>query len=193
MIAAIVLAAGQSTRMGKAKMLLPWGETTVIGMVVSTLKEAGVTDIHVVTGGTHAQLNKLLQEYKVHLIFNDQYMNGEMLTSIQVGLRNIGGEINAILIVLGDQPQIEPAVVRAVIERYRSTAHEIIVPSYKMHRGHPWLLAKSYWREILGLHPPQTLRDFLNEHNRDIDYVGVDTSSVIQDLDTKEDYHRYQP
>lgn len=193
MISAVVLAAGQSARMGKPKMLLPWGKTTVIGKVISTLTEAGLSDVYVVTGGAQAELEKLLDTHPVHLVFNDQFMNGEMLTSVQVGLSNIEREIDAILIVLGDQPQVESVVVQAVIERYQSTAHELIVPSYRMHRGHPWLLGKSYWIEILGLHPPLTLRDFLNEHNGDIDYVNVDTPSVVQDLDTREDYHRYKP
>lgn len=193
MISAVVLAAGQSARMGKPKMLLPWGKTTVIGKVISTLTEAGLSDVYVVTGGAQAELEKLLDTHPVHLVFNDQFMNGEMLTSVQVGLSNIEREIDAILIVLGDQPQIETLVVQAVIERYRSTAHELVVPSYRMHRGHPWLLGKSYWIEVLGLHPPFTLRDFLNEHNGDIDYVNVDTPSVVQDLDTREDYHRYKP
>lgn len=192
MISAIVLAAGQSTRMGQQKMLLPWGQTTVIGKVVSTLSEAGVHDIHVVTGGSRNALEALLQEYEIDFIFNKDYSNGEMLTSVQIGLRYMG-ELEAALIVLGDQPQIESNVVQAIVERYLLTQNKIIVPSYKMHRGHPWLIEKSYWKEILNLTPPLTLRDFLNMHNEVIDYICVDTPSVIQDLDTQSDYTQYKP
>ncbi len=193
MISAIVLAAGLSTRMGSQKMLLPWGVTTVIGKVILTLQEAGIHAIQVVTGGTHAELNVLLQEYNVQLVFNKDYENGEMLTSIQVGIREVNEAADAILIVLGDQPQINAQVVGEIIKRFQVTRHPIIVPSYRMHRGHPWLLGQSYWEETLALKPPMTLRDFLIKHNAEIDYLNVDTPSVLQDLDTQQDYSQNKP
>jgi len=193
MISAIVLAAGQSTRMGQQKMLLPWGHSTVIGKVLTTLLEAGVHDIHLVTGGSHTELENDLKEFKIDFIYNKDYNDGEMLTSIQVGLRGVGVESEAVLVVLGDQPQIESNIVQDILDRYISTHHKIIVPSYNMHRGHPWLIEKSYWEEILDLMPPHTLRDFLNMHNEVVDYVNVDTPSVIQDLDTQNDYYKYKP
>ena len=193
MISAIVLAAGRSTRMGSQKMLLPWGETTVIENVISTLQEVGIPNIRVVTGEMHAKISERLQEYNVQLVFNKDYENGEMLTSIQVGICEINAAADAILIVLGDQPQIKAQVIREIIERYLVTHHPIIVPSYKMHRGHPWLLGQSFWEEILALKPPETLRDFLIKHNVEIDYVNVDTPSVLQDLDTQQDYSQFKP
>ncbi len=193
MISAIVLAAGQSTRMGAQKLLLPWGNSTVIGTVLSTVSGAGITDIHVVTGGAYSTLKEHLKEYELHLLFNDQYKNGEMVTSIKVGLNNLGEGTRAILVVLGDQPQVEVKVITAVVDRFTTTGHEIVVPSYQMHRGHPWLCGVSYRQEILDLLPPLTLKDFLNRHARDIDYVEVDTPGIIQDLDTQEDYDLYKP
>ena len=193
MITAIVLAAGQSVRMGTQKMLLPWGETTVISKVVATLVEAGVSEIYVVTGGNHAAITRLIQGPDIHLVINPDYANGEMLTSVQVGLKAIAKDIEATLIVLGDQPQIESQVVRAVLARFQGTSHPLIVPSYRMHRGHPWLLGKSYWEEVLALKPPLTLHDFLNSKKQVIDYMEVDTPSVMQDLDTRQDYSRYKP
>ena len=193
MISAIVLAAGKSTRMGEYKMLLPWGQTSVIGQVVSTLLSVGINDVYVVMGGHQTELKKTLNEYLVNYLFNKDYKNGEMLTSVQVGLRGVGNKYDAALIVLGDQPQIESRVVREILERYLSTHHKIIVPSYKMHRGHPWLIDKFYWEEILNLIPPDNLRNFLSMHNEVIKYINVETSSVIQDLDTKNDYSLYKP
>lgn len=193
MISAIVLAAGQSKRMGTQKMLLPWGGTSVIGKVISTLSASGIFDIHVVTGGIHSELEKKLKEFNVHFVYNPEYRNGEMLTSIQVGLRDISEEDDAALVVLGDQPQIDKHVVQLIMDCYRLTRHNIIVPSYQMHRGHPWLLGKPFWEEILELKPPHTLRDFLNKHNEIIDYVLVDNPGVIQDLDDQKDYDLYKP
>lgn len=193
MISAIVLAAGHSKRMGQQKMLLPWGKTTVIGQVVSTLYIAGVNDIHIVTGGSQTILKDALKEYKVDFIFNKEFENCEMLTSVQVGLSSLGEGSEAAMIVLGDQPQIETQVVRAIMERFLATHHKIIVPSYKMHRGHPWLVGKSNWQEILDLEPPHTLRNFLYVNHDVIDYINIDTPSVLQDLDTQNDYSLYKP
>lgn len=193
MISAIVLAAGQSTRMGEYKMLLPWGQTSVLGHVVATILEAGVNDVYAVTGGNQIELKEALKEYKINYLYNQDFENGEMLTSVQVGLSGLGDECDAALIVLGDQPQIESRVVREIVERNVSTHHKIIVPSYKMHRGHPWLIEKLFWKDILNLLPPQSLRNFLNMHYEVIDYLNVETPSVLQDLDTKNDYSHYKP
>lgn len=193
MISAIVLAAGMSTRMGTSKMLLPWGNTTVIGKVVHTLSQAGITDIRVVAGGTYNELKKILVDSDVQVLINRNFTNGEMLTSIQVGLDGIGKAFEAILVVLGDQPQIETQVVQILLDRYVATRNSIIVPSYKMHRGHPWLLGKSHWQEIKELKSPLTLHDFLNQHNKIIDYVNVNTPSILQDLDTQTDYLKFKP
>jgi molybdenum cofactor cytidylyltransferase len=193
MISAIVLAAGLSKRMGTNKMLLPWGQTTVIEKVISSLTDAGLSDIYVVTGGAGAVLRKLLQGSNVKFIFNKDYANGEMLISIQIGLKALRNEVEAVLIVLGDQPQIEPQVVMEIVARFQATRQAIIVPSYKMHRGHPWLLGKTFWEEILSLKPPLTLRDFLNDHKEIINYLIINTPSILQDLDTQEDYSQFKP
>ncbi len=193
MITAIVLAAGQSKRMGQQKMLMSWGQTTVIGRVIGTLMEGGVKDIHVVTGRNEVELKSALKANDIQFIYNPDYANGEMLTSVQVGLDSMEDVTEAVLIVLGDQPQLELKVIREIIDRYLLTHHKIIVPSYQMHRGHPWLLEKSYWQEILNLHHPATLRDFLKAHSEIIDYVSVETPSILQDLDNQADYSHYKP
>jgi molybdenum cofactor cytidylyltransferase len=193
MISAIVLAAGQSIRMGHQKMLMPWGNTCVICRVISILLDAGVNNINLVTGDSQSELKDVLKDYAINYLFNKNYANGEMLLSVQVGLRGIGDRYDAALIVLGDQPQIEARNIQLIVDRYLSTGQKIIVPSYKMHRGHPWLVEKSYFSEILNLMPPLTLNNFLNKHSEAIDYLVVDTPSVIQDLDTIIDYNRYKP
>jgi molybdenum cofactor cytidylyltransferase len=193
MISAIVLAAGQSTRMGQQKLLLPWGKTCVIAQVISKLLEAGVDHIHLVTGASQFELREALKDYQINYLFNRDFANGEMLMSVKVGLRGLGNEAKAALIVLGDQPQIEARIVQDIVERYISSQQKIIVPSYQMHRGHPWLVDKAFWQELINLDPPLTLQNFINMHNEEIDYIAVDTPSIIQDLDTKEDYNRNKP
>jgi molybdenum cofactor cytidylyltransferase len=192
-IGAIVLAAGLSTRMGQPKMVLPWNGMTVIEKVVSTLIAAGLRSIDVITGGTHAAVEQALHSLPVRTIFNSKYANGEMLDSLQLGLNMLQPDIDAALIVLGDQPLIEEQVVRDVMAQYQKEHAKLVVPSYQMRRGHPWLVERSLWPQILALKPPQTLRDFMRANANHIRYHVVNTSSILQDLDTPEDYAKQQP
>jgi molybdenum cofactor cytidylyltransferase len=193
MISAIVLAAGQSKRMGQPKMLLPWGNLTVIEQVVTTFLNAGVKDILVVTGGAHDQVQKAIEAYSVRSVQNSEYAAGEMLSSLQLGLSKMPDPTQAALIGLGDQPQIQEESVRQVCEAYQRSLSLLIVPSFRMRRGHPWLVARPLWNELLGLRPPETPRDFLNDHADQIQYVSVDTPTVLADLDTPEDYQNSRP
>src|SRR4030042_2166466 len=193
MISAIVLAAGQSMRMGQPKLLLPWGQTTVIGRVIATLTDAGLNDLNIVTGENPKELERALSSYRLNFVINPNAAHGDMLLSFQIGLRYICGKSEAALLVLGDQPQIESNVVQSIIEYYYSTRKKIIIPSYRMHRGHPWLIDKSLWNEILKLKPGCTLRDYLIQNQDNITYIDVMTPSIIQDLDTPDDYQSYKP
>ncbi len=192
MIGAVVLAAGRSQRMGRPKMVLPWGETTVIGRVVEVLLASGVEDIVIVTGGARKEVESALAGYPLRIVYNPDYADGEMTRSLQVGLYALGTRVEAALVVLGDQPQIEQTVLEAVIGAYEQGS-QLVVPSYQIRRGHPWLVARSLWDSLLELRSPETLRDFLNDYASEIVYLDVDTPSIIQDLDTPDDYHRFRP
>jgi len=193
-VGAVVLAAGQSRRMGTPKMLLPWGDTTVIGRVVRVLKDTGVAQTVVVTGASRAEVEASLRAEGVTLAHNEQYQRGEMLGSLQAGLRALGEDLEAALVVLGDQPQIETQMVREIIARAGKSSLPLVVPSYQNRRGHPWLARRELWPELCAMDGGQeTLRDFLNRHVQQIEYVNVGTGSVLLDLDTPEDYHRQKP
>ena len=193
MISAIVLAAGESRRMGQPKMLLPWGESTVLGQVISVLRSAGVEDIVTVTGGFREQVEAIATRKGSPVVFNPEYAGNEMLSSIQCGLRSLKAEAEATLICLGDQPQVQERSVRRVTETFEMSRSKLVVPSYQMRRGHPWLVARSLWGEILAMMSPQSPRDLLNAHSNEIEYVNVDNPSILQDLDTPEDYLKFKP
>jgi molybdenum cofactor cytidylyltransferase len=193
MISAIILAAGQSKRMGQPKMLLPWGKSTVIEHVIGTFLNAGIKDVIVVTGGTREQVEGTISQYPVRKIHNTNYAAGEMLSSIQRALQRMPEQAQAVLIGLGDQPQVQEKTVRLICEAYRGSQSRLIVPSFQMKRGHPWLVARPLWSEILDLKPPESPRDFLARHANEIHYVNVDTPSILADLDTPEEYQKSRP
>lgn len=193
MITAIILAAGQSKRMGRPKMLLPWGEGTVLSQVLTSFREAGLEDILVVTGGAREQVESVISHFKVIAIYNEQFTQGDMLSSIQCGIRALTHQTQAVLIGLGDQPQVQVGSVRAVCDAYRESKSNIVVPSFNMRRGHPWLVGRSLFDGLMAIKPPQSPRFFLNAHLRQIQYVNVDDPGILADLDTPEDYLKWKP
>jgi molybdenum cofactor cytidylyltransferase len=189
-ISAIVLAAGASRRMGNPKMVLPWGNTTVIGHVTSVLMASGVGEIVVVTGGSQREVEAALKNQPVRLVFNSHFDTGEMLSSLQVGLSHMNDDVDTVMVVLGDQPQIKTEVIREIIHTYIETKAPLVIPSYQNRRGHPWLVSRPLWKNIFKLNPPDTLKDMIDEFTDYIVYVPVDTDTILRDLDTPDDYLR---
>jgi molybdenum cofactor cytidylyltransferase len=192
-VTGLILAAGQSKRMGHPKMTMTWGDCTVIEHVAGILLDGGANPVIVVTGGASQEVETAIRNLPVLPVFNPDYETGEMISSVRAGLLACGLQAQAALIALGDQPQIRDDVVRALIAAYREHPALLIVPSYRMRRGHPWLVARQLWPEILALPASQTMRDFLHHHETDINYLPVDTPSVIQDIDTPQQYAQYRP
>jgi molybdenum cofactor cytidylyltransferase len=193
MISAVVLAAGLSTRMGRPKLILPWGSTTVIGQVVATLAQAQVDDIVVVTGAARTEVEAAVGQGRwegIRMVFNPRYVEDNMLVSLQAGIAALGGQVDAMLVALGDQPQIEFDVVRSLVDTYRTEGHPLIVPSFRMRRGHPWVVARTLWPDLLSASAGSTMRDFLLAHTGQITYIAVSSPSILRDLDTPEDYAR---
>jgi molybdenum cofactor cytidylyltransferase len=193
MISAIVLAAGKSVRMGQPKMLLPWGKTTVLGAVVQTLAAAGIGQILVVTGSAREAVEALCEEQGVASIFNPAYAEGEMLSSIQAGIRGLPPTVEATLIALGDQPGMQTQTVVSVVESFAGSGAHLVVPSNAMRRGHPWLVDRSLWPELLQLKRCGSARDFLQRHAEEIRYVQVNSPTILEDMDTPADYLKLRP
>ena len=169
-------------------MALPWGDKTVLGQVLDVLRAAEVEYVLVVTGGAREGVEEIASATGARTVFNPEFAKKEMLSSLQAGLQALPAHAEAALISLGDQPQIELKTVTAITAAYSQTHAALIVPSYRMRRGHPWLIARELWGQILSMQSPQTPRDFLNERAAQIQYVELDNASILQDLDTPEDY-----
>jgi molybdenum cofactor cytidylyltransferase len=173
--------------MGRFKLTLPWGGHTVIGQVVATLEAAGLAEIVVVTGHRAEEVSAALGGTSARCVHNAGYANGEMLGSIRTGLAAMPAGVEAALLCLGDQPQMEADTVRAVLAAGEAgSCGEIVIPSYQMRAGHPILLPRWIWPEILACQG--TLRDVLAAHRDQTEYLTVQTPSILADLDTPDDY-----
>lgn len=190
-IGAVVLAAGASTRMGTPKQLLPWGKhKTIIEHILEQLIRARIDHIVVVTGHDAAEVKNKVKPYGVKVTHNRAYRAGEMLSSLKTGLRAMPDHIAATLMVLGDQPRLQPRVIYQVLKSYAEGDGEIIAPSYQMQRGHPILLGRRYWAEMLALRGDRSPRDVIRAHANEIHHIKVNTDSVLRDVDTPADYQQ---
>jgi len=191
MISAIVVAAGLSTRMGQLKQLLPYGEHTVIEQVVSVLLASPVEEILVVTGHERGLVETALAKWPMKTVFNADYAEGEMLSSVQAGLRAVDTKSEAALLAVGDMPAIERDVVAQLIQAYTAAGNDsVYIPSYRMQAGHPVLVPSSYWGAVLSLPKGDTLRSVLRAESTRVQWMVVDTPSVLRDIDTPDDYQR---
>lgn len=183
-IAAIVLAAGRSTRMGRCKQLLPLNERPALQLVLHTLTEGQVDQIAVVLGPQGLEVSTAAEAPNTILVTNPDPV-GDMASSVLAGLSALDSRFAAILIALADMPLIHPATIRALIRSYHENPCAVLIPTHMGRGGHPPLFAESVLRR---LRPGETLRDLRNRHKADTRRLSVDDPGILLDMDTPEDY-----
>ena len=189
-LAGIVLAAGESRRMGQPKQLLPFGERTILERVVDTLLTAGVGEVIVVLGHLAERVRAVLGDRPVRAVINEAYRQG-MLSSVKCGVRAIGTGYDAALFALGDQPHIACAVVSEVIGAYRTGDAGMVIPCYGGKKGHPIIINLQRYREaIVNLPENVGLNALMQEHAKDVRLIDVTTDDIIRDIDVPDDYTR---
>ena len=186
MLTAVVLAAGRSTRMGTLKQLLPFGDTTIVERVVTTLLASRVDHVIVVLGHRVDEIRPRIDRYPVTTIVNPD-PNGDMLSSIQCGVNATPPE-HGLLIALGDQPFITSFVVNTLIEAYTCQQPGFVIPVYEGRRGHPMIIDARYRHEILTLKDSGGLKNLRDRYPDTVVTIPVDTDDVLIDLDFFHDY-----
>jgi molybdenum cofactor cytidylyltransferase len=189
-LSGVVLAAGESRRMGRPKQLLPFGDATILERVVDALLDAGVGEVIVVLGHLAEQVRVVLGDRPVKVVINEAYREG-MLSSVQCGVRAAGTAQDAALFALGDQPHIESQVVREVMDAYRSGEAGMVIPRYGGKKGHPIIInLQRYRAAILRLPAHVGLNALMQEYADDVRFIEVSTEDIIRDIDVPEDYSR---
>ena len=189
-LGAVVLAAGLSKRMGTPKLVLPWHGSTIIRTVIDVIESADISERIIVLGSHQNLITPQLSGTTFKSVYNPYYKDGDMLKSIQIGIRALTSQSDATLIVLGDQPTISLELINKLKHEAQTTEKPVVVPSYNMKRGHPWIIKRALWDEVLGIKPPKTLRDILNKNTDSIHYVLTDDPHVLSDMDTPEMYQK---
>jgi molybdenum cofactor cytidylyltransferase len=189
MISAIVLAAGESRRMGETKQLLEWRGSTILGCVLDNLLASPVDEILLVVGYEAERILEMTANPRIKAVFNPDFRQG-MSTSLRSGLTAMDVRAEAFLIALADQPGIPPGVVQDLIDHYRESYPEkkIVAPAHLGRRGHPVLFSGDYLDEFLGLTGDVGGREILARHPEEVLLVEAGTDAVLLDVDTPEDY-----
>jgi molybdenum cofactor cytidylyltransferase len=187
-IAAIVLAAGRSRRMGAFKALLPFGDRTVIESCIGNLRAAEIQDIVVVVGHRAKEIQQRLTALHVTYAVNPD-PDSEMGESIARGVQQVNADARALIIALVDHPAVPAETIRMITDEWRSGAR-LVQPEHAGRGGHPVLIDLAYRSELLALEPENGLRALFAAHRHQVKRIPVESPYVARDMDTWEDYRR---
>ena len=188
-LAALILAAGRSSRMGAFKPLLPFGGSSVIERVTATVREAGVEVLRVVVGWQADLLIPALDRHGVPWIRNERFEEG-MYASIQVGVRALPVGVSAFFLFPGDMPLVRAGTLARLIAAWDERPGGILYPCHEGRRGHPPLIGSSYIPEIISEAPRGGLRALLRRHTQESREVECADPGILVDLDTPEAYRQ---
>ena len=186
-LAAIVLAAGGSERMGRPKQLLPVAGRPMVHHVTGALVSLGLSQVIVVTGAHAEAVVAVLADLPVEIVANESWAEG-MSSSMRAGLRALHPDVQAVLLVLADQPALTTDLLQLLVTRYRTTGASIVAPVYRGQRGNPVLFDRALFPELLAVRGDRGGRALIDRYQEQVELVEVDDPAVIADIDSPEDY-----
>jgi len=187
MIDAIVLAAGESRRMGMPKPLLRFGDTTFLEQIICTFRRCDVGRITVVLGSQAEAVRTSTDLSGVDVVVNESYRDGQ-LSSLTAGLKNTPNGTEAILLCLVDNPFLTIDVVGRIVGAFRESRKPIVVPVFHGRRGHPALFAAAVFGELLNAPAGEGARHVVNADKTRVLEVDVPEPAILTKIDTPEDY-----
>ncbi|MBM4255220.1 MAG: nucleotidyltransferase family protein [Deltaproteobacteria bacterium] len=191
MISAILLAAGESRRMGSAKALLHYQGQTFISRICHAFLTAGVDELIVVLGARADQLRDALPPHpKLRTVVNSRYQLGQ-LSSLMVGIGALSPDSEAAIVNLVDHPMIEADTVQALIASFRTAPLPILIASYQGKRGHPVLFSSQVYGEILAAPLDQGAKVVVRKDPTRVREIPLDDPGILADIDTPADYAHY--
>jgi molybdenum cofactor cytidylyltransferase len=195
MIVAAILSAGESSRMGRPKALLPIDGVRFIEKIVTALRLTRIARIMVVLGHNAAEMRQRISDLQVDLVINPDYKQGQ-LSSLAAAIRSIEAgndaeRVDGILVHLVDHPYINADLVNLMIERFYETKKLIVVPRYQDRRGHPVIFSKALFGELLAAPLDRGAKAVVHAHRDDTLEIDTNYEGAIIDIDTPEEYRRH--
>ena len=190
-VGAILLAAGESSRMGQLKALLPWRNTTLLEHQLRSLLDGGVQWVVVVVGHDADRLKPIIEAVEgASWTLNNDYLQGKT-TSLKAGVAALAGQpISDVLLLNVDQPR-NADTVRRLLERHQASSFRITIPTYGGKGGHPILIAAELFPELEEIEEEsQGLKAVVRRHAEATERYELDDPSVLLDLNTPEQYQK---
>ena len=185
--AGIILAAGESSRMGRDKALLPFRGTTFLNHLISVLLPR-VQPLIVVLGH-HAETIRDSMAAGPQVAVNPDYKLG-MLSSLQAGIRALPPEAEAALFTLVDHPAVYKSTVDQLLAAFSKSGKPLLIPRYGDRRGHPVIASCAVLHEILDLTPDASAKEVIRAHRAETHFVDIDDPGVLRDIDLPSDYDK---
>ena len=219
MIAGLILAAGESSRMGRDKALLLYQGRTFLETIIATLREAGIDRIAVVLGHHAQEIRQAANLVEAKVVINAEYRRGQT-SSLQAGLRALieikprssiaaaapppgtagqggdgdiaatAGEPEAVVLCLVDHPAATSTTARMLVESFRTSRAPLAIPTHQGQRGHPVLLSRALFEELLGLGPEQGANLVVRKYRDQTSLVEVDDAGILLDVDDDAAFRR---
>lgn len=192
MMVAVVLAAGESSRMGRPKALLLIEGQTFIEKIVGTLKQTSVGKVIVVLGHNADEMRRSIDHLPVEILINPDYKLGQ-LSSLQVAVRHLKKtpDCDGMLVHLVDHPYIDAKLVDRMIESFRASGKLIAVPRHGAKRGHPVIFARKLFDELLAAPMDQGAKAVVNARRDDTLEIDSQDAGITVDIDTPELYRQH--
>ena len=192
MIAGLVLAAGESTRMGQDKALLLYRGRTFLETIVSTLNEGGIERVAVVLGHHAQEIRRAVVLRGAEIVVNPHYQLGQT-SSLKVGLAALDGpEVEGVLICLVDHPGVSSETIRAMAESFQPPFPFVVIPIFRGRRGHPVLISRQLFPELLSLGAGVGANTVIRKQFASARILEVKDAGVVTDIDDVEAYHRLE-
>jgi CTP:molybdopterin cytidylyltransferase MocA len=186
-IAAAILAAGDSARMGRPKALLPFGSGSFLTHIIGTLRAAGLDEITVTVGRHAEEIVKNTSDRSVRYLVNTQPELGQ-ISSVQLALRELDPGCAGCLIWPVDQPAVPTTLVEALLRTFRESEASIVMPAFEGKPGHPVIFRRDLIRDLLGWPAGQSPKELISRYRDRTSLVATRERGVVTDVDTPEDY-----
>jgi len=191
MISGILLAAGESRRMGAPKALLLYQGQTFIARICAAFLNAGVDELIVVLGARAEELRQALPAHPaLRTVVNPRYFQGQ-LSSLMTGIGALSPESEAAVVNLVDHPLVTAETIKALIASFRAAPLPILIAAYQGRRGHPVLFSSQVYGEILAAPLDQGAKVVVRKDPARVHEVQLDDPGILADIDTPEDYQHY--
>jgi molybdenum cofactor cytidylyltransferase len=187
-IAGVVLAAGLSRRMGRAKMLMPVDGRAIVRHAVESVLAGGVDSVWVVTGPDVEPVEAALAGLALQIVVNPAPEEGQA-SSLRAGIAALPASVDAVLIALGDQPALAPSIIPALLAARRTSPKLIVAPRYRDGQGNPVVFKREIFPELLRLTGDQGARPIIQKEPARVEWVELDLP-MPPDVDTPADYEK---